>query len=62
MLGAAAVSLAFLLTRFTRVAVEGSSMAPTLLAGDHLLVRRTRRARPSATWSWCAIPGRPGGC
>ncbi len=44
MLSAAAVSLAFLLTRFTRVAVEGSSMAPTLLEGDHLLVRRTRRA------------------
>ncbi|MGA8296594.1 MAG: S26 family signal peptidase [Acidimicrobiales bacterium] len=30
----------------TRVAISGPSMLPTLESGDHLLVRRTRRARP----------------
>jgi nickel-type superoxide dismutase maturation protease len=30
----------------SRVVVAGSSMAPTLLPGDRLLVRRTRRVRP----------------
>ncbi len=44
-LTAGAAAIAFIFWRPRRVVVEGASMAPTLMAGDRLLVRRARRVR-----------------
>lgn len=42
----AAVALAAALSGMRRVEVQGASMEPSLLAGDHLLVLRWGRPRP----------------
>lgn len=44
----AGVGLWWLRTRLVAVTVTGDSMAPTLVSGDHVLVRRTPRLRPGA--------------
>lgn len=56
---AALVAAALVLSRPQRVVVEGSSMAPTLVAGDRLLVVRARRL---AVGDVVAVrhPGEPG--
>jgi hypothetical protein len=57
-LGAIA-ALALLAARIDRVEVAGDSMRPTLLAGDRLLVLRTRRVQPGWVVVVAAPDGRP---